>query len=95
MSDLYVTRSDRLASRKVDGEMIILSADDSSLYVLNEVATVIWEAADGRTSLQSIVDGVICKQFAVDRDTGLKDARELVDGLAQHGILALSGEPAA
>ena len=35
MSDLFVARGERLAARKVAGEMVILSADDSSLFVLN------------------------------------------------------------
>ena len=51
MSDLFVARGDRLAARKVAGEMVILSADDSSLFVLNAVGTAIWEAADGGTPL--------------------------------------------
>ena len=95
MNDVYITRGERLAARKVEGEMIILAADDSSLYVLNEVATAIWEAADGRTSLQSIVDRVVCGRYDVDAQTGLIDARELVDALASHGILSVTTEPAA
>jgi hypothetical protein len=63
-----VRRGDRLAARKVGGEMVILSADDSSLFVLNEVGTAIWEAADGRTSIDAIAEGV-CREFEVDVDT--------------------------
>jgi hypothetical protein len=54
----FVVRGQRLAARKVAGEMVILSADDSSLFVLNEVGTAIWEAADGRTSVEEIAGTV-------------------------------------
>ena len=69
VSDVFIAQGPRLAARKVGGEMVILSADDSSLYVLNGVGTAVWEAADGRTPLQAIVDGVICREFDVDRET--------------------------
>ena len=95
MSAVYIARSPRLAARKVDGEMIILSADDSSLYVLNEVGTAIWEAADGKTTLASIVHGVICGRYDVDSETGLNDAREFVERLVRQRILEVSTEPAA
>ena len=35
-----------IAARAVGGEMMIMSAKDSTLFTLNEVATAIWEAID-------------------------------------------------
>lgn len=84
-----VTRSERLAARKVGGEMVILSADDSSLFVLNDVGTAIWEAADGRTSLDAIADGV-CREFDVDLETAQRDVTEFVSALAAAGVVSLS-----
>lgn len=95
MSDVFVSRAERLAARRVAGEMVILSADDSSLYVLNELGTILWEAADGRTPLREIVDRRICTEFDVDLDTGLHDAVEFLDRLASHGIVELSSAPPA
>jgi hypothetical protein len=90
---IYVARERRLAARKVAGEMVILSADDSSLYVLNEIGTLLWEAADGTTPLHEIVDRAICPSFEVDAETGLRDAREFLDDLSSHGILHVSETP--
>ena len=73
--------------------MVILSADDSSLYVLNELGTILWEAADGRTPLRRIVERDICSTFEVDLATGLHDAAEFLDRLASHGIVQLSATP--
>jgi hypothetical protein len=91
VSDLFVTRAARLAAREVGGEMVILAADDSSLYVLNEVGTAIWHAADGRTPLSEIA-GAISRDYEVDAETALDDVREFVGALAAAGVLATSAE---
>ena len=92
MTDVFIARAPRLAARKVGGEMVILSADDSSLYVLNAVATAVWEAADGRTSLATIVADVICRDFEIDRESAARDVDEFVRELSSHGILRMSAE---
>jgi hypothetical protein len=84
---LFVVRGDRVAARKVGGEMVILSADDSSLFVLNELGTAIWEAADGRTSLHAIAEGV-CLAYDVDRETALRDIEAFVSELAAAGVVS-------
>ena len=93
MSDLFIAREPRLAARRVAGEMVILSADDSSLYVLNELGTLLWEAADGRTPLQAIVEQVVCAEYEVDAETGRRDAEAFLRDLAGHGILRISTTP--
>jgi hypothetical protein len=88
MNDVIVARAERVAARKVAGEMVILSADDSSLYVLNGIGTAVWEAVDGRTPLSAIVDDVVCREYDVDRESALRDVQEFVSGLMSHGVLA-------
>ena len=94
MNEIVVTRGERLAARRVAGEMVILSADDSSLYVLNELGALLWEAADGRTTLRQIVETVVCPEFEVDADTAMGDAMDFLQQLAAFGIVSLSGSPA-
>jgi Coenzyme PQQ synthesis protein D (PqqD) len=89
----YVARSSEIAARNLGGEMMIMSGRDSTLYTLNDVATVIWEAADGSTSLDEIVESRICSQFEVQPCVALQDAEALVEDLAGHGILLVSNEP--
>jgi hypothetical protein len=95
MSDMFFTRAGQLAARKVAGEVVILRAQDSRLYVLNPVASVVWEAADGRTSLDAVVRDVICREFDVDPETARRDASELVVALAAEGLLRTSDQPLA
>ena len=89
----YVARSAQIASRVLGDEVIIMSAKDSTIFTLNDVATVIWEAADGSTPLDKIVSEKICNQFDVPAETALRDAEVLVEELAGHGILILSANP--
>lgn len=81
-----VSRADRVAARKVGGEMVLLSAHDSSLFVLNEVGTAIWEAADGRTSTQAIADN-ISQLYDVDPAAALCDVEEFVVALEEAGVM--------
>jgi hypothetical protein len=91
---IYVTRSHSVAARELAGEMMIMSATDSTLFSLNETATLIWNAADGKTSLRDIVENKICPEFDIDPETASRDAETLVSNLASLGILQLSSEPA-
>jgi hypothetical protein len=94
-SDRYVARAAKVAARMIGGEMMIMSGADSSLYSLNETASILWQAADGRTPLAQIVEQHICADYAVDPATALRDAEQLSEELARHGILVLSDAPIA
>jgi Coenzyme PQQ synthesis protein D (PqqD) len=92
MKEIYIARSSAVASRVLDGEIVIMSATDSTLFSLSEVATVIWQAADGRTPLSEIVRSRICAEFDVAPDAAYRDAEAFVEDLARHGILHVSSE---
>jgi len=93
MSTTYIARSTAVAARRLGDEMVIMSALDSTLFSLSDVAAVLWEAADGRTPLDQIVRDRVCTSYEVDAATALRDAEEFVRALATHGILLVSGEP--
>jgi hypothetical protein len=93
MKTSYIARSSAVASRILDGEMVIMSAVDSTLFSLNEVATVIWQAADGCTPLSEIVSLRICAEFDASPHEARADAEAFVEELARHGILLVSDRP--
>jgi Coenzyme PQQ synthesis protein D (PqqD) len=95
VSDKYIARSKAVAARVLGGEMMIMSAVDSRLFSLSDVATVIWEAADGRTPLSEIVTQRVCTEFDVPADVAYRDAEALVEELATRGILSISNQPFA
>jgi hypothetical protein len=89
----YVARSSQIAARRLGDETMIMSGWDSKLITLNDVASIIWEAADGSTTLAEIVESQICSRFEVELAEALRDANALADALAEYGVLLLSDEP--
>ena len=89
----YVARSTAIAARALGDETMVMSATDSTLFTLNEIASVIWAAADGVTPLDQIVANKICTQYDITPELALKDAETLVEDLAAHGILLVSDQP--
>jgi hypothetical protein len=92
-SEKYISRGAHVAARMLGGEMMIMSIRDSTLFSLNETASAIWQAADGATGLREIVERSIVARFDADPEAAYRDALELVEGLAKHGILKITDEP--
>ena len=91
--DKYLSRGEHVAARMLGGEMMIMSIRDSTLFSLNESASAIWQAADGATGLRDIVERAIVARFDVDPETAYRDALEMAEGLARHGILRIENQP--
>jgi hypothetical protein len=95
MAETYIARSTAIAARLIGGEMMIMSAVDSTFFTLNEVATVIWQSADGQTPLGEIVSRRICAEFDITPQQAEADAGQFVAELSQHGVLLVSDRPIA
>jgi len=95
MTKLYMARNPRAAARSLDGEMMIMSGRDSTLFTLNKTATILWQSADGATPLDEIVEKKICTEFDVKPTEALADAETLARELASHEILEISETPIA
>ena len=93
MSETYIARSSAIAARLLAGEMMVMNSMDSTFFTLNEVATAIWQAADGRTPLREIVRNSVCEQFDVDTEQAQTDAEQFVAELSTHGILLVADHP--
>lgn len=93
MTELYPMRAGNLASRVFGGEAVVMNPADSTLFNLNETATAIWLAADGKTSLRRIVERDICCAFDIEPEAALADAERFARELAAHSILLLAETP--
>ena len=93
MPETYIARSSAIAARMLAGEMMVMNLRNSTFYALNPAATVIWQAADGRTPLREIVEERICREFDITPEQAQKDAAEFVADLREHGILQVSDCP--
>src|SRR5271155_2368885 len=81
MSDIYIKPSRDIAARMLDGEMIVMSVRDSTVYNLNPTASVIWSAADGSTPLREIVARKVADDSDLDAWAAYQDVREWVKEL--------------
>ena len=90
---IYIARNSAIAARALAGEMMVMNSADSTFFTLNEVATAIFQAADGQTPLHEIVRERICEEFDVDPDEAWADAELFVAELSAHGILLVSKQP--
>jgi hypothetical protein len=89
----YVARSSAIAARVIGDETMVMSATNSTLFTLDEIATVIWDAADGATPLGEIVTNEVCNRFDVTPEVAIRDALVLVEKLAEHGLMLQSEQP--
>ncbi len=90
---LFPAPREGIASRVVDGLAIVITARDSTLHTFeNDVATEIWQLADGRRSVAQIVDR-IAAEFDVERARAEADVVEFVRLLDQRGLVALQERP--
>ncbi len=74
-------RNKNVAWRVIEEEAILISSEDSMLHSLDEVATLIWEMADGEHTVDQIVDRV-CDEYDVERERAHKDTVEFLEKLA-------------
>jgi len=95
MPETYIARSTAIAARMLAGEMMVMNSVNSTFFTLNEVATAIWQAADGSTPLRTIVRERVCAEFDVDPEQAESDAEQFVAELSSHGILLVSDHPLA
>lgn len=93
MSEKYIKPSRDIAARMLADEMVIMTVKDSRVFNLNATASAIWSAADGSTPLREIVARKVVTEFEVDPEVAYQDALELVEELAQEGILLLADHP--
>ena len=92
-NSVYIARSSAIAARALAGEMMVMNSADSTFFTLNEVATAIFQAADGHTPLREIVRDRICEEFDVGPEQAQADAEQFVAELSGHGILVVSNQP--
>ena len=75
-------RSEKVAFREVDGEVLIVpirmsTSDPTGVYRLNRTASFIWMQLDGRHSVDTIVQHMM-ERFEVSQTEARSDASELI-----------------
>lgn len=87
-----VPRDDVLAQRAAD-TVLLLDVVSGDYYALDEVGARVWELADGSRSVGDIVTA-LCGEYDVPRATVETDALELLQDLADDGLVVDGDRPA-
>ena len=90
--DRYVARATNVAARMIGGEMMIMSGLDSSLF--SSQRDRLRPLAGGRrrdAARATSSSSASARAFDVDPAVALRDAEELAEDLARHGILRVVG----
>jgi len=77
MKKIIPRKSDKIASRIVDKEAVIVTLENQHTLVLNEIGTRVWEMLDGKKDLRAIAQG-ICDEFDVAHGTAFEDCRQFI-----------------
>jgi hypothetical protein len=90
-TDAQPIRSDSVVSREIAGERVLVpirreAADLESIFVLNEVASFVWDRLDGQHSLQEIQQALL-DSFDVSPDEAEADIQEFLAQLSESGLL--------
>jgi hypothetical protein len=83
------------AWRELEGQVVIISPEDSVLHELNDTASFIWKLSTGEHGLEEIARR-LAQEFEVDEATALADTHALVAELCAKRLLlpsAADGEP--
>jgi Coenzyme PQQ synthesis protein D (PqqD) len=79
-------RNPNLAWREIDGEVVIISPEDSQVHELNETASLIWKHADGTHGLEEIT-AQVAAVYDVAPEAARTDVAELIAQLDEKRLL--------
>ena len=84
----YLINKEALVWRRLENETIVLDLEKATYFVLNDVASVIWESlCNGGSSWDSAKK--LTQEFQIDIDTALHDTKEYIELLRSHQLLQI------
>ncbi len=75
-------RAPAAPSRVIDGQGVVIQTRLAEVSLLNEVATRIWAAIDGKTSEEELVL-LVAGEFEVSEEDAARDVAAFLDDLAE------------
>lgn len=85
-SDTVIMQAADAISREINGEVVLLTPEDSKVHVLDEVGSRIWQICADSASVASIIDEITA-EYDVAREVARKDIIEFVGQLIDLGVI--------
>ena len=77
---------------KLNDEMLAIDQNAGYCYSLNAPAARVWDLIVIPMSVDSIC-AVLCKEFAIDYDTCLRDVSDLLAAMREAGLIKVTNAP--
>jgi len=84
--ETVLSKTPDAAYRIYDGEATIVLPSKAEVTVLNPVASLVWDAIDGRRTLAEILESVL-RDYDVPREQAMQDLIEFVNALHEQGMV--------
>lgn len=88
--DSIVQRNPEMISADMDGEMVMMSIENSAYYGLNAVGSELWDAMENPVSVTALCDRVT-EKFDIDLASCKVDVMELLTDLRERDLVQLAG----
>ena len=85
-----LTHNPLAAWTEIDGEIVVISPQDSVLHELNDTASFVWKQADGRRSAEAIAE-LLAGEYDVAAEQARADTEEFVAHLLAKKLLVAAG----
>jgi len=90
--DSWVTQSDSVLAREIEGETVILEFDRAEYFGLNHTGSRVWQLLRQPSALQAVSDRVAA-DFSIAPDRAAADVLSLVQNLVEHGLAKVVAAP--
>jgi len=93
IDSVYRFRNEAFILREVENELVLVPlvnniVDMTDVITLNEVATAILQAIDGKTSNNEIIE-IIFQKYEIDKDILTKDIFDFIESAVEKRIIEL------
>jgi hypothetical protein len=78
--------SDEVLFQEVSGETVLLDLDSEQYFGLDAVGTRVWQLIGAGATAEAVVDTLL-EEYEVERDELAADVAELLDRLAEAGLI--------
>lgn len=83
-----IVRKSDLPFVSLDDDLLAMDEAAGKCYSLNASAAVVWDAIASPASVHSVCE-CLCREFAVDPETCLRDVSELLVDMREAGLIEL------
>ncbi len=88
MEQNSVLKNEKVASRIIEGQAFIVTPLNSTLHLLNETGTRIWELIEEKKNIETIIE-YVCANYDIDRTAVEKDVGKFIEILGKKGIIKI------